>query len=1486
MTPRKGGEADKFGNRYEGAWTVRQLFEVLFGKASQLTVESTGEEGMGVEFILERSEGPTEVHQVKRQRGSANSWTLRSLEAEGVLTAAAAQVEAGNEFHFISTIPSRRLDRLSDRARRSENLEHFIDGFLDGEEIRADFNYLASKVWGSPERSWEILKGIRVRWPDERELRDTNAALAGVLIVGADQRLSWLGLGDLVANHLGLPLSLDAVKQRLDSYGLRMDPLSQRNDLSTAVGDLTRGWREGIGVEMLNPEIVRDETATLVDGLAGAMRVVMASGNAGDGKSGILRQVVGRLEGAGWPILAFRLDRLEPFRTPVELGERLGLAGSPASVLAALSGDRPALLVIDQLDAVSLVSGRMPASFDGILALLREVAAFPEVRVLLACREFDIDNDNRLRRLVDSDDGAERFAIGPLSEAQVEAALKELGVDHRELSASQLGLLRSPLHLVLLAAALGEEEALSFATTKDLFDLYWESKLRATRRDRQPPPRFTEVIDALVEAMSVGQRLAVPAGELDAGNLLDDAAVLTSEHVLVRDEGQVAFFHEAFFDYAFARRWIRRGERLVEFLLAGEQELFRRAQVRQVLTHLRDEDRNRFTGELSEVLLSPEVRFHIKDVVLRLLAAVRDPSHEEWRAVADLLARGVAFEGRIWTSLRTVGWFDRLSAEGKLQEWLEGQDDEHRGRAIDILISAVKRRPDEVAKLIDAQSAAPEYPRMLLAVARFADVHESRKLFDLLLEGVRSGQIDATQREVWIDVHGLGEEQPQWAIELLKAHFAERPGYLHLNQEGQITDLTDRDHTILELLSQSSTSEPRFFCEALLPYLLEAMAATAEGSEPPIRDRHFAYRIWRADIHKVDDALLYAMRNALRALGENDPPALKPFIDALEADPHEAAQWLLYEALRAAGPAYAERAGEILLQGESRLESGYVDSPRWTTRELLLDIAPSLAAEAIGQLERTLIDYRPNWEEGASHGYSSFTLLSGLPEDRLSERGKRRLGELRRKFESEEPSKPMGIRVGTVGSPIPQDSARRMSDAQWERAIAKYSTGERSVGIELRGDAEELARVLEEEAKRDPERFAKLAMSFDSGAHPSYGDALLRGVGDPDAGAEPKTIFALVTRIAELGHTQNDRWLGWALRGTLDGEVPDEIIELILDRALHSPDPEQEAWLTEAWGGTTFYNGDPWMNGMNSARGAAAESLADLLVHDADGRRSALVAGNLDELARDQSVAVRTSVARLLSAALRFERPRAVAAFQALVDCDERLLATRPVEELIAHVGNGDAVVAGVTIERMLGSRFESVREAGGRLAAYGGIELGLSELLPAAAQSRDAAVRRGAAKICAEMLSASSDPVAAAGVLTPLFDDEDASVREAAAGVAMALRGADLIGHMEILRALIASPAFESAITQLLFTLEGSTGPLEELALLSAERFIATHRDEVGDISTRAAGDVREIGELLLRTYSQSTDQDVRSRTLDLIDELLSLQAYGIADLVSAAER
>jgi hypothetical protein len=559
VSPRPGGEADKFGNRYEGRWTVRQLLYVLQGQVDSVTVEDVGEIGEGTEFTLQRGNAH-EVHQVKRQYGSANEWKLSALNAKGVLAAAQRHVAAGRTFCFVSTVPARTLDELTGRARQSASLQSFVDQWLT-DELRKEFDYLSGEVYGSVETAWTTLRGLEVRWPDERELLDGNSAIAGLLLEGAEPRLAAAGLGDLVADNLAVRLDASKTEELLTAYGLQRKQLVGNPAIRQRVRDILISWQESVGRELLQPTIPRSETSDLVDQLRdGPGRLLFLIGAGGGGKSAVLHQTVAQIEVDGWPILAVRLDHIEPFSSTIELGQRRGLDVSPVTALAAIAQGGPCLLAVDQLDALSWVSGRMSGTFDAVSDLLREARAFPEMRIVLACRKFDVDADYRIRTLAGTE-GVVRIEVAALSDEQVDAAVRSMGLAAVKLTSTQRDLLRMPLHLVLLRTVADQPDALSFTTSPQLFDAYWDRKYRDCQLRRpQSPPRFADVIELLAEAMSERQRLFVPRSILDAGGLLADADVLTSEHVLVRDDRRLTFFHEAFFDYAFARLWLNRGQ--------------------------------------------------------------------------------------------------------------------------------------------------------------------------------------------------------------------------------------------------------------------------------------------------------------------------------------------------------------------------------------------------------------------------------------------------------------------------------------------------------------------------------------------------------------------------------------------------------------------------------------------------------------------------------------------------------------------------------------------------------------------------------------------------------------------------------------------------------------------------------------------------------------------------------------------------------------
>jgi hypothetical protein len=73
-----GGIADKLGNRYEAKWLVRQLLDVIAGKAEWLRFEGITPEFEGFEFAVRRAE-VTEWHQTKINAPHGN-WTIPAVQ--------------------------------------------------------------------------------------------------------------------------------------------------------------------------------------------------------------------------------------------------------------------------------------------------------------------------------------------------------------------------------------------------------------------------------------------------------------------------------------------------------------------------------------------------------------------------------------------------------------------------------------------------------------------------------------------------------------------------------------------------------------------------------------------------------------------------------------------------------------------------------------------------------------------------------------------------------------------------------------------------------------------------------------------------------------------------------------------------------------------------------------------------------------------------------------------------------------------------------------------------------------------------------------------------------------------------------------------------------------------------------------------------------------------------------------------------------------
>lgn len=629
--PLPGGAADKLGNRYELWWTALQVLNVLHGEWDSIRIEPPGEDK--AEFVLTR-EGIRSFHQAKRSAPNGK-WSLAELAAPkvGVLQGIERILRDPDcQYTFVSSSDSRELAELAERAKASESPSEFKERFLNSKEQKQNLKRLRQS-WNDcdDQTVWDCLRRIEVRTLDEASLKEQNLLGEQTLFLAKPGNVCSEILKYLLDSVHKTRLRADIVAH-LSAAGYPLRHVFSLIQAKHIVDEISRKYLQGTRSRLINGTLVnRDVTGQLTANLGAIGTDNVLTGRAGTGKTGCVVELIEKLHKDGVPVLAFRLDRIDPVDSTLDLGRKLGLEESPAILLAAAAeASGAAVLVIDQLDAISTTSGRTTGFFDTVEALLREVRAVRTrmaMHVVVVCREFDWKNDYRLRKLVGQ--GHSHWPIGDFSIAQVRSSLSSVGHNTEAMPNRTLELLRLPQNLSLfLESAFPSDRPLH--TTIELYEHYWKFKRRAVNERATPTQdHWQPAIQILVDGMTESQQLSIRQELLDSIPS-DYAEQMISEGVITLIGNRVGFGHESFFDYCFARQFIVTGKSLVHFLLTTEQHLFRRAQVRQVLQYLHEDESPRFCKELDELVHHDRIRSHLKDLALAIAAGSASISATEW----------------------------------------------------------------------------------------------------------------------------------------------------------------------------------------------------------------------------------------------------------------------------------------------------------------------------------------------------------------------------------------------------------------------------------------------------------------------------------------------------------------------------------------------------------------------------------------------------------------------------------------------------------------------------------------------------------------------------------------------------------------------------------------------------------------------------------------------------------------------------------------
>lgn len=992
----RGGGAAKAGDRYEGKWIVFSLVRVLEGRAEYLLSEPPGEQGEGIDFILKRGD-TLEYHQVKRQR-TGKAWTISELNQEGVLAEFAARLaEPSVQCHFVSVSLAEELRVLSERARHS-TFPTFIEEASRGGFHGKAFSDLARHWKVGDQDAYDWLKRVFVRNQDETSLTADVQALVGLFVDGAQPETVVDILAQFALETFGTELTAKRLWEHLDGRNCR--PLRWGQD--PAIRELVDGNNERY-MRILERELIasrpfpRRQTDEILGWVGSGAPLVMCVGDAGAGKSGVALQVVDHLAKSGTPLVAIRIDRLNPVRRPDEVGAQLGFPGSPVRVLASLATGKRAVLLLDQLDAVSTASGRHPAFLETIDALLLEAGAHSNLTVLLCCRRFDLEKDVRFRRLVAGPPQAEIVEVGPLTDEEVASVLRDIHVPIGKLDESQLRLLRLPLHLRLLEEVregATREEGLGFRTAIDLYEQYADYKRRRAGERLGDVTGWDATISTVVEYMGQEQTLRMPRVRLTQHD--DVAGVLLSERVLVEDGAYVSFFHEGFFDYLFGRAYASGGHRLLDLLISGEQHLFRRAQVRQVLAFRRETDLQTYLRDLQDLLASTKVRFHIKSLVGSILARLSNPSEAEWRIVEPLVGRPDAV-GRLVDRLVSLPpWFDRVDSLGVIDSWLHSADSQTIARGLGALWANHENRSTRAVDLLRPHVGDLEpWPRYIASMFRVLDLSE-RPVFDFFLTVLNSGVLDrglGDKAALLPWAQRLARHQPAWFAEFVGSYFARRSEQCRLagDQDPFAAGFIPDSWEVTDDLMIASENAPAEWLKWVLPWVLDILERTATRiGDPPWSDPIFGWPPPRRVGHGngIDDVVLAATGNAIGVIARSEFGRLAELAAPIFEARYRLTEYLGAVAYTQGATQAADHAVDWIRDHPTSLLLSYQGGVYVVARNLVAEVSRHASDGRLRELEDIIARFYPDYENNPEHrdsrGMAQLMLLNGIDPVRIS----------------------------------------------------------------------------------------------------------------------------------------------------------------------------------------------------------------------------------------------------------------------------------------------------------------------------------------------------------------------------------------------------------------------------------------------------------------------------------------------------------------------
>lgn len=385
-------------------------------------------------------------------------------------------------------------------------------------------------------------------------------------------------------------------------------------------------------------------------------------GKAGIGKSVVMHDLLKTLqENKDYQVLGLKSDQVE-FVDTDDLSHKLRLAQPIEKVVEEMAKKfQRVILLIDQIDALSLSLSSNRTPLRSLLKLIGQIQYIPNVRVVISCRPYDLEYDPMLDNLRIKN----KWELKELTKEQVSRSLKNNNCNER-LSDNLLRFLGNPLHLYLFLKVKSYEKLTDPLTTDLLYNQLWKKYVVDDNERNVDKERLLALLDSIVSSMYERQVLSVHIREFETTYDAELRYLVRNGLAIITSSGQVQFFHQTLFDYVYARLFIENGHDLLEELKGQHQGLFSRAAVKSILTFLRERDSAKYIRIIEKLLYAKNMdgrelyRYHLKSLALNNMAFFEIPLQEELNLISKRVFSDKVYMDVVFETVYTGNWFNAI----------------------------------------------------------------------------------------------------------------------------------------------------------------------------------------------------------------------------------------------------------------------------------------------------------------------------------------------------------------------------------------------------------------------------------------------------------------------------------------------------------------------------------------------------------------------------------------------------------------------------------------------------------------------------------------------------------------------------------------------------------------------------------------------------------------------------------------------------------